>query len=120
MISHELDRNEGILIVSPKDRLQSSDFAAIASEADPYIEEKGGLNGLMIQAESFPGWKDFGALVSHLNFIRDHHRKIKRVAAVSDDKILSIMPHIVDHFVNAEVRHFQYSDKQAALDWLHQ
>ncbi len=118
MITHELRRDEGILIVSPQDRLQSSDFAAIAGEVDPYIEEKGQLNGLIIEAESFPGWKDFAALVSHLKFIKEHHRKIKKVAAVTDAKFLSIMPQIVDHFVSAEVRHFGYDDKQTALKWI--
>ena len=70
MISFELLRDEGILVVEPKGTLEVADFAALTREVDPYIEEKGELRGLMIQAESFPGWGDFGALVSHLSFIR--------------------------------------------------
>ena len=93
-------------------------FAAIAGEVDQNIEEEGQLNGLMIEAESFPGWKDFAALVSHLKCIKEHHRKIKKVDAVTDAKFLSTMPQIVGHFVSAEVRHFGYDDKQAALNWI--
>jgi hypothetical protein len=43
VISFELLRDDGILIVSPEGPLQTSDFAAIANEVDPFIEERGGL-----------------------------------------------------------------------------
>lgn len=118
MISHELLRDEGILIVSPEGRLESADFKRLAQEVDPYISEKGKLAGLMIYAEAFPGWDDLGALISHLKFVRDHHKFITKVAAVTDSTLLSIMPRVVDHFVSAEVRHFDYRDKDAALAWL--
>lgn len=118
MISYELLRDEGILIVSPHGRLESADFTRLAQEVDPYIQEKGKLAGLMICAESFPGWEDLGALISHLKFVKDHHRHITKVAAVTDSAFLSIMPRVVDHFVSAEVRHFDYRDEEAALAWL--
>lgn len=118
MISYELLRDEGILIVSPKGRLASADFTRLAQEVDPYIQEKGKLSGLMIHAEAFPGWEDLGALISHLRFVKDHHKHIKKVAAVTDSKLLSIMPRVVDHFVSAEVKHFEYRDKEAALEWI--
>jgi hypothetical protein len=38
----------------------------------------------MIHAESFPGWESFGAFVSHLKFVGDHHRQIERIAAVTN------------------------------------
>jgi hypothetical protein len=40
------------------------------------------------------------------------------VAAVTDRGFLSIMPQIANHFVDAEVKHFEYGDKDRALDWL--
>ena len=72
----------------------------------------------MIYAEAFPGWDHLGALISHLKFVKDHHKQIKKVAAVTDSTLLSIMPRVVDHFVSAEVRHFDYRDREAALEWL--
>jgi hypothetical protein len=118
MISYELLRDEGILIISPEGRLESADFERLAQEVDPYITEKGKLAGLMIYAEAFPGWDDVGALISHLKFVKDHHKLIRKVAAVTDSTFLSIMPRVVDHFVSAEVRHFDYRDKEVALEWL--
>jgi hypothetical protein len=118
MVDSELRSDEGILVIRPSGSLESADFQRIAAEVDPYIEANGKLHGLMIEAESFPGWKDFAALVAHLKFVRDHHQKIERVAAVSDSSVLSIAPKIASHFVQAEVRHFPESQREEALAWL--
>src|SRR5690349_12476989 len=42
------------------------DFREIARVVDPYIDEKGKLSGLLVEAESFPGWEGFGALLEHM------------------------------------------------------
>ena len=118
LLNYELLRDDGILVVKPGDALEASDFEAVAGEIDPYIEERGVLRGLLIEAESFPGWSNFGAFISHLRFIRDHQRHITRVAALSDSAFLSIAPRIASHFVNAEVRHFEFTDRDAAIAWL--
>lgn len=120
MLKHELLEDEAILVLRPGGALEARDFEAVAEDLDPFIEEKGGLRGLLIEAEAFPGWKDFGAFVSHLRFIRDHHRRVRRVAALSDSAFLSIAPSIANHFVNAEVRHFEFAEREAAIDWLRQ
>jgi hypothetical protein len=118
MVNYELLRDEGILIIHPEGSLEASDFQKIAEEVDPYIEANGKLRGVMIDAESFPGWKDFAALVAHLKFVRGHHRNIERIAAVSDSGFLAIAPKIASHFVQAEVRHFPHSQREEALAWL--
>lgn len=118
MVKHELHEAEGILIIRPSGALEASDFQQIAREIDPYIEANGKLQGLMIEAASFPGWKDFAALVAHLKFVRDHHRKIERIAAVGDSNFLTIGPEIARHFVQADVRHFPSTESARALEWL--
>jgi hypothetical protein len=117
MIHEELLRDRGILIITPQGPLEASDFVLLAREIDPYIEEKGALRGLMIYARTFPGWNDFGGLVSHLKFVRNHEQFIRRIATVSDSAILTIMPQIAAHFIHAEVRHFDFDDRDAALAW---
>ena len=118
MVNYDLRRDEGILVIRPEGSLEASDFEQIALEVDPYIEANGKLHGVMIDAESFPGWKDFAALVAHLKFVRDHHRNIGKIAAVSDSGFLAIAPKIASHFVQADVRHFAHSQKEEALSWL--
>lgn len=118
MLYYELHKDEGILLLKPKGPLAASDFENVANEVDPYILGHGKLNGVLIDAETFPGWSNFSALLAHLRFVKDHHRKVEKVAAVSDSQVLSILPHVAKHFVKAEVRHFDYADRDAALAWL--
>jgi hypothetical protein len=118
MVEYELQRAEGILILRPQGRLEAADFENLAREVDPYIEANGKLHGLLLDAEAFPGWQNFAALVAHLRFVRDHHRKIEKVAVVSDSTVLSVAPKIASHFVQAEVRHFPHNQRDAALAWL--
>ena len=118
MIKVDLSIDDGVLMVMPEGRLEADDFKELAAIADPYIEDHGKLNGLMIYTESFPGWKDFEALTSHFRFVKDHHRNLAKVALVTGSKVASVAETLANHFVNAEIKHFDYSDKDAALDWL--
>jgi hypothetical protein len=118
MIKYGLDRNRGILTVSPVEALEAGDFQAIARMVDPYITEAGALTGLLIDAPSFPGWKSFGALLEHLKFVKDHHKRIKRVAAVTDSAFLEIAPRIARHFADPEIRVFGTAQRAQALAWL--
>jgi hypothetical protein len=118
MLRFELLRERAILVITPDGPLEKADFEQLAKEVDPFIASKGKLAGLMIYAKSFPGWESFGAFVSHLKFVADHHRRIERIAAVSDNEFLKILPRIADHFVQAKVRHFSFEEKDQALAWL--
>ena len=118
MIGFELLKDVGVLVVKPESPLTADDFRAISRTVDPYIREKGRLTGLLIEAPSFPGWESFGALIGHIKFVRDHHRKIDRVAAVTDSKILMIAPKIAEHFAHPEFKVFRSGEKASALAWL--
>ena len=118
MLRHELLSDREILILKPDGALRAEDFTALASAVDPYIEQNGKLNGLMIEALSFPGWENFAALLSHLRFVRDHHRKIERIAIVTDSALLAAAPKIASHFVSAKLRTFEPAARAEALAWL--
>jgi hypothetical protein len=118
MLNHNLMQTEGILILMPEAPLESTDFERLAQEIDPYIEANGKLHGIMLDAESFPGWKDFAGLVAHLKFVKNHHQKVQKIAVVSDSSLLTFAPKIASHFVQADVKHFSRSQREDALQWL--
>ncbi len=118
MLAYELLGDEGILVLTPHGPLEREDFARVSEAVDEYIVKHGTLCGLMIYAESFPGWDDFDALMSHVKFIQENSADFDRVAAVTDSKFLTIMPKVVDRFVSAEVRHFEYGAHEDAKVWL--
>jgi hypothetical protein len=118
VVSYELLKDIGVLRVEPKGALSADDFREIARVVDPYIRANGKLTGLLIEAESFPGWDSLGALIQHMKFVRDHHRNIDRVAAVTGSTFLKIVPRIAEHFAHPEIRVFSSGEREKALDWL--
>jgi hypothetical protein len=117
-LSFELNEEQGVLILQPKGELEAADFERVGAELDPYIEKAGELKGLMIVAEHFPGWDDLSALGSHLRFVREHQDKIRRIALVTSDRLVSAMPRIASRFLSAEARSFPMADRDAALLWV--
>ena len=118
MISFEIIKEDGIVVIEPSGTLEQADFERLTREIDAYINEKGFVNGIIIHTRNFPGWESFGAFTHHMKFIKDHHRKIKKVAAVTGSTFMSIAPKIANHFVSAEVKHFDYADMDAAKKWV--
>jgi hypothetical protein len=118
MIKFELLKDAGVLLLEPQGALSAEDFREIARVVDPYINERGKLVGLLIEAKSFLGWDSFAALIGHMKFVRDHHRSIDRVAAVTESTFLKIAPKIAEHFAHPEIRVFASSEKASALAWL--
>lgn len=114
-ISVEEDRR--LVRVHPSGRLSKEDFLRLAEEIDPLIERWGKLNGLVIETRDFPGWESVGAMIRHLSFVSDHHRKIKRIALVTDSSLGSIAERVASHFVAAKIKQFESADLDIALQW---
>ena len=58
MFSVEIDEENGIAILPPDGPLSQTDFETASRAIDPYIEQAGQLNGLIIRTKSFP-WLGF-------------------------------------------------------------
>ena len=118
MIEHTLDTATSILHVRLKDSLTQGDFAELAKTIDPYIERTGDLAGIIIEAPTFPGWESLGAMSAHLRFVRDHHKRIKKVGVVTDSALGKVAEHFASHFVSAEINHFPAAQLEAAKQWV--
>jgi hypothetical protein len=118
MIKAELDKTKGILHARPSGPLEAADFDRLAALADPYIARKGELAGLVIEAKEFPGWKNLAGMITHFRFVRNHHRKIRRVALVTNARIGSIAEKFARHFISAEVKRFPAEHAGEAKRWI--
>jgi hypothetical protein len=118
MLEHTLDSANGILHLRPKGSLRKEDFEQLAQMVDPYLEKKGELAGLIIDAPAFPGWDSLGAMVTHLRFVRDHHKRVRKIAVVTDARFGNIAERLASHFVAATVKHFPAAEMQAAQRWI--
>ena len=118
MIDIKLDEHAGVAVIQLRDKLSEDDFKQAAMTIDPYIEKTGKLNGVILYSKDFPGWDSFSGFIKHMKFIRDHHKKLDRVALVTDSKLVNAGERIVKHFVSAEVRKFSFDQLEAAKEWV--
>ena len=118
MLDHTLDSKAGILHLRPSAALRKEDFAALAKSVDPYIEKNGALAGIIIELTAFPGWESLGAMAAHFRFVRDHHKKVRKVAIVTDAKLGDVAEKVASHFVAAELKHFAAGQADAARQWI--
>lgn len=114
MLSVQVDAARGIAILEPDGALSKEDFERAAKAIDPHIEK---LNGIVVHIGKFPGWDSFGALASHLRFVKNHHQRIARVALCTDSALGTVAPRIGRHFVKAEIRAFKAAEFEAAKAW---
>jgi hypothetical protein len=114
---HRILDDRGVLEVEVDQSLRAEDFDAIAATVDPWIETRGALSGLVILAPRFPGWENLSAFLGHIHFVREHHRRIRRIAVVTEGRITEQLPKLVDPFVDAELRVFHPDKAGDAIDW---
>ena len=63
-------------------------------------------------------WSSLGAMVNQFRFVRDHHKRIKRIAVVTDSRLGDVAEHLTSHFVSAEIRYFPAGQIEAARQWI--
>ncbi|KPC64350.1 STAS/SEC14 domain-containing protein [Streptomyces chattanoogensis] len=115
-ISHQLTDSE-VLVVEVEQPLRAQDFDALALTVDTWLGTHDALTGVVIHAREFPGWENIGGLIRHVRFIRDHHRKVRKIALAADSKVAALVPQLANHFVRAEVRRFAYDELDDAVAW---
>jgi hypothetical protein len=118
MLDYAIMKPEGMLIVKPHAPLAKEDFSALSASVNAYLAVHATLRGVLIQAETFPGWADFAGFSAHLHFVGEHHRQVERVAIVTDSKIAPLAEALANHFSAATVKHFPFADAAQALEWL--
>ena len=118
MIESSLDTARSILYVRPKSALAEEDFVQLAKTVDPFIQSAGDLAGLILEITAFPGWDSLGAMAAHFRFVRDHHKRVRKVAIVTDAALGNVAEKLAAHFVAAQIKHFPGGESEAARQWI--
>ena len=112
------DEAHNCFVLEPSGKLDRADFAKLTERFNARVNATDRIPNLVIHAPSFPGWSDFAAFFGHVEFIREHHRLVGKIALVSDSRVLDIAPAVARQFLAADIRHFPADGLQAALDWV--
>ena len=118
MLKVNLDEVKAIAFLEPVGELSEKNFISAAKIIDPYLKKVGKLNGIIIHVKSFPAWDSFGALIGHLKFIEEHHKKVSRVAFVTDSSVGGFVKYVASHFIVAESKKFAFSEMDKAEKWI--
>lgn len=110
--------DDGVLLVRPQGPLETADFDKLASVVDPWVKEHKNLKGLVINVEKFPGWENLDGLVHHLEFVKDHHKNVKRIALAVDGLLPEMASQAANRFSQHEVRKFDFTNVDEALKWV--
>lgn len=118
MLDFELLSDEGILRVSPASPILVRDFVQLTEVVDRYLTTHQQLHGIVISTDALPGWEDFAAQVNLLQFLRDHHLEIRKIATLSREPLGDILPPIAAHFAAAKIRQFDPEQEEQACAWI--
>ena len=118
MLQITMDSINGIAVFEPDGTLSKEDFENASNLVDQYLADHEKLNGLIIHTEAFPGWESFGALVKHLQFVKEHQKQLRHVALVTDSKLGDAAEKVAGHFISAELKHFPYDQLNEAKSWI--
>ena len=116
-IDHKLDEDKGVLNIEITGVISSLNMEVLSHTVDSYLDRKGELNALVIHAKYFPGWENLGSMISHISFVKNHHKKIKKVALVVDGSLIKVVQKVAKQFVKAKVKHFDYDELDEANEW---
>jgi hypothetical protein len=116
VLEYSILKPEGILLLTPTAPLSRDDFSGLGALG--YLASHASLHGVLVHSESFPGWDSFASFAAHVRFLRDHVRKLDRVAIVTDSPIAGAAEALAHLFISADIRHFAFVDYKYALAWL--
>ncbi len=118
MLRVSIQQANAIAVMEPQGPLSEQDFINAAEIIDPYMRAYGYLNGILILTKDFAGWQSFAAIAQHMDFIKDHHQYIKRIAIVTDSVLGNFASVLASQFVHSEIKWFNYDDLDSAQLWL--
>jgi hypothetical protein len=118
MLDYSVMKPEGILVLKPQSPLSREDFSGLSAAVNAYLSDHDKLHGVLIESKEFPGWENFGGFSAHMHFVRDNHKKVERIAVVTDSAIATVAESLANIFTSAEVKRFPFPDEARAMDWL--
>lgn len=112
----EEDLGKGFMAVTVSGKLESADYDFLGMEVDRMVSLHGKIR-VLIELEDFHGWTA-GAAWEDAKMGFRHYSHIERMAVVGENQWEKNMTLFVKPFTGAELRYFDASDSEAALEWV--
>jgi hypothetical protein len=109
--------NENIIVVTPKNSIKAENIESFKNQVNKYINTHDVIPNFVFRINSVPYWANFRALQEHFQFVKNHHKLVKKVAIISDSPTVTIMRSLVNFFTDASVRRFSEKAFDDAINW---
>ena len=107
---------ENLIKTSASGKLEQSDYDRLIPVLEQKLKKFNKLR-LYFEMEDFEGWSP-SAFFSDVKFDVQHANDFEKVAMVGDEKWHKWMTDAMKPFTTAEVKYFNQSQKQEALNWI--
>jgi hypothetical protein len=116
-LEHHIEHSD-VLVVEPHEPLRIEDIDALAATTDDMRAGNGGIRGVVVHAETLPGWASLGSLWRHVRLARRQAHEVSRVAIAAGGQLAHVAPHLARMLVNdVEVIRFDYEQLDEAVAW---
>ena len=105
------------LKIVPSKKLTEADFEGLAPQVDATIATRGQVR-LLIDASEFNAWESFAAIQAHASFIKNHQRKVERLAIIVGHDWQHWLVEAARMFLHPEARSFNNSREDEARKWV--
>ena len=119
MADIDMKQENGLVYARISRALQAEDFKnTIAPAVQAMLKRGKPFSGVFLDATHFEGWADFPAFVRHMEFIRDNHAAIRKVAITGSGPWRDILPQVAEMIEGLRLQIFDTGQDDVAKSWL--
>ncbi len=119
MLKHKFLAAEKVVELEVKNDLSCADFQSLGEFITQEVSHGRAARGLIVEVNEFPEWRGIDALACHVEFIRDHHQLLPKIAVLTDDVTLKlVLEKVLVPLIKSELKIFAANGIRQAEDWL--
>jgi hypothetical protein len=112
-----LDQEGDLVTLRLIGKIEPSAYDGVNKDIDGVMSQSAHVH-LVLDLREFDGWSGLDALGHHLSLVREHRRIPERLVVVGDKAWQRLAEKVMSKFVNAETRHFDSAQYDAAVAWV--
>lgn len=116
MIEHVEEKLENLVAIKITDTLNRKDYSALIPEMECKIKHCGKIN-IYLEIRDGVRWAE-NDIWADVKFNLRHAQDIRKVAFVGDEEHEEQILDLLKPLENAEIRWYNFADRQEAMDWL--
>jgi SpoIIAA-like len=109
--------SDNVLRITAPEKLKADDFQQIVPQVDSIISRYGRIR-LLIDATAFNGWENIAAFEHHAGFVKNHQKKVDRIAVIVGHDWQHWLVGAVRVFLHPEVKAYDKGHESEAMHWI--